>query len=164
MFQIRNNVWETNSSSTHSLSMKKTELYTPLSWRSMDVFQREYIIEPIEYPSPTYATYTTIEQKLAYFYTLYKMVDHNYNWLMKKLKQLFPNAKFVENFTDNWYVFEDGDCWPDEEFFKNITLDELAIFMLYGVIKFGNRDDEEFMDKIYKLHKDPDTWGCYWCG
>lgn len=164
MIQFRQNVWETNSSSTHSLSMSKSNLNTPLNWRNIPEFQAEYNIYPIEAPAPSYAHYVSIPEKLSYFFTLYQMTDGSCKSLMLKLQELFPNAKFIETFALNTYVLEDGEYFTDEELLRDITLEELAIFMLCGIIRFGNRDDDNFMEEIYRIHDDPQVWGCYWCG
>ena len=170
--QIRRGVFETNSSSTHSLSM--TNEHIDYSQFDESIFNRAYIISPFKYDDiDDFMEICSVEDKLRYFLTLYYQ-DYNddpYSYkveFMKLLKKIFPNAIFSLEF-DHLYIFEDG-----EYFFYDYNskpectelTDEYMLkkFMLYGTINFGDRDRESYSDKIRWISYDKNLWSISWSG
>lgn len=171
MRQVRRGVFETNSSSTHSLSM--TNQYINDTEFDDFVFEKSYIIKPFkENEIEDTMEFITVEHKLRYFLTLYYQTwydsdnESKINFI-KLLKRVFPNAIFSLEF-ENSYVFEDGEYFFDE--YDNPIclklLDEYTLkkFMLYGIIRFGNRDREEYYDSINRIRLDPNLWSINWSG
>ena len=171
MKQIRRGVFETNSSSTHALSMTKEidapELNSPL-------FEKEYIIKRFnEGEVDDVMELTSIEDKLRYFLTLYYQTSFHNDYLnsyrmqfMKALQNIFPNAIFKLDF-DYCYVFEDGEWFFDDddpECLGLIDENTLKKFMLYGTIYFGDRDREEYYDKIQRIKYDKNLQTSSWSG
>lgn len=172
MIQIRRNVFETNSSSTHSLSM--TNEYINDTEFDESVFDKGYIIKPFNKNEvDDHMELYSIENKLRYFLTLYYQSwddtpDSYKNKFMQLLKKVFPNAIFSLEFGHK-YIFEDGEYFFDSYF--DIAecaklMDEYTIkkFMLYGAINFGNRDWEEYSDKINRIRYNKDLWSVDWSG
>lgn len=106
MFKIRNSVFETNSSSVHSLSFKKadkineelfniTTTITAFTDKDFDGYQTLFVFK-------------TLEEKLRYIWTL--AVRENNDVGANLLKELFLNVTFVKP-TDPFdtYYFEDSD-------------------------------------------------------
>ena len=174
MLQIRRNVFETNSSSTHSLSM--TNKYIEEDEYDNDVFERRYIIRPFkEDEVDDTMEFHTVEDKLRYFLTLYYQTWHydsdpdSYRIkFLLLLKKVFPNAIFSLE-PGYHYVFEDGEYFF-ESYFETPEcakfMDEYTLkkFMLYGTINFGDRDREEYSDKIRHIRYNKDLWSVDWSG
>lgn len=172
MIQIRRNVFETNSSSTHSLSMTSKDISE--SEFNNYVFEQQYIIKPFNRDEIDDAMeFYSIEDKLRYFLTLYYQSwddtpDSDKAEFMKLLKFVFPNAVFSLEFDHN-YVFEDGEYFFDSYYDKaecTKLMDEYTLkkFMLYGAINFGDRDREEYSDKINYIRYHTDLWNVVWSG
>lgn len=174
MRQVRKCVFETNSSSTHALSMTKQHLDdTALD---SEMFEKAYVIKRFsDNEINDVMEFTTVEDKLRYFLTLYyQTMYHDYNpdshriQFMRTLKKIFPNAIF-ELDVDYCYVFEDGGYFFDgcfESPYCNELIDEntLKKFMLYGTINFGDRDRASYSDKIDRIDLDNDLWSVIWSG
>lgn len=172
MKQIRYGIFESNSSSTHSLSMVAE--YINDTEFDLDVFEKQYIIRPFEENEIDYVMeFTTVEDKLRYFLTLYYQTWYMDNFydservkFMKLLQKIFPNAIFVLDL-NNDYVFEDGECFFDSmdnccvELMDEYTLKK---FMLYGTIDFGDRDMETYSNKIDRISRDSTLWSIKWSG
>lgn len=172
MFQVRRNVFETNSSSTHSLSV--TNKYIECTEFDNDVFEGKYIITPFkEDEVDDTMELHSVEDKLRYFLTLYYQIwDEDYDsykvQFILLLKKIFPNAIFSLE-PGFRYVFEDG-----EYFFRDYCdtpecvklMDEYTLkkFMLYGTINFGDRDREEYYDKVNRIRYNKDLWSVDWSG
>lgn len=172
MLQIRRNVFETNSSSTHSLSMTK-EYIDEIEFDT-DVFVRKYIIKPFKSDDISdEMEFHNVEDKLRYFLTLYyqtweRELDSPCTEFMKLLKNVFPNTVFSLEF-ETTYVFEDGEYFFDNYFDAaecTELMDEYTLkkFMLYGTINFGNRDREEYSDKINHIRYNKELWNIDWSG
>jgi hypothetical protein len=176
MFKIRRNVFETNSSSTHCLAINRDiqhEIHE-------DLFLKEYVIKPwSELNQPPYLSsirckyeleLKTIEEKLTYFLTMYYQLNYSdymsNEWdcgssFIKRLQKLFPNAVFALKCDDSsHYVLEDGEYLLDEgkygelHILNAMTDTQLKEFMEYGVIYFGDRDQESYTDFLdYELDK-----------
>ena len=182
MIQIRKNVFETNSSSTHCLVLSKEENLEVHE----ELFQKEYVIKPwvenYNWETPLASPYSppwaeankenyelkleSIEDKLTYFLTMYYQSnydcymdrDNSDTKFMKRLQKLFPNTVFALRCDDNSrYILEDGEYFLDNgcdgtsECDKLMALDDhdFKLFMEYGVIYFGNRDNINYEDFIY---------------
>ena len=85
--------------------------------------------------------------------------------LLNLLREIFPNTDFSRVNSDNYeYYYEDGDYVLDddldwyEERGLPITMlldkDILKHLFQYGVIYFGNRDDENFSNYIRRIEQD----------
>lgn len=158
MRQIRRNVFETNSSSTHCLtfSNKCWEMNDEDSYfTSIDMEIRPYTPEEAD----EYMMLTSIEEKLRYFYTLYLQTGHSDNAtrddFMRLAMKVFPNVRFVFSL-DYDYVLEDGeylfdDYYGEAEVEPLLNEDTFKKFMLYGTIYFGNRDNEAFYNTMQML-------------
>lgn len=177
MVQIRKNVFETNSSSTHCLVINNEADFNE------DAFNKKYDVfagksEPIYINGRELADgecFISIQDKLSYLVRLICMrlydemdeldYDSPANQLLRLLKELFPNTDFsIVNHEKYDYYYEDGDwvlCtnFEDEldiEPFMN--LNNLKNLFLHGVIYFGSRDDEVFDDfsrEVYRKSKSP---------
>lgn len=173
MIQIRRNVFETNSSSTHCLVINRNVPYEIHE----DLFLKDYVIKPwSELNQPPYFNSNndcvelelrTIEEKLIYFLTMYYQLNYSdymsNDWdggssFIKRLQKLFPNAVFALKCDEsNHYVLEDGEYLLDEgkygglHLLNTMTDTQLKEFMEYGIIYFGNRDEEVFYDFIHRI-------------
>lgn len=165
MLQIRKNVFETNSSSTHCLTINRDMQYEIHE----DLFLKEYIIKSWsgDYQPPYLNSskcnceleLKTIEDKLTYFLTMYyqSWYDDNGKEFLQRLQKLFPNTIFVLKFDDSSsYILEDGEYLFDEDEavkLEALSDNQLKAFMEYGIIYFGSRDDERFSDFLdYELN------------
>lgn len=162
MLNIRRNVFETNSSSTHCLTLDREQKYEVHE----DLFLKDYIIRPwSENSEPPYTSskfeleLKSIEDKLTYFLTMYYQsyyCDGGKEFL-QRLQKLFPNTIFVLKCDDSGnYVLEDGEYLFDEDEvvkLESLTDNQLKAFMEYGTIYFGSRDDELYSDFLdYELN------------
>lgn len=172
MRQVRRSTFETNSSSTHSLSM--TNQHIDDTELKSDVFEKAYIIKRFRSDEiDDVMEITTIEDKLRYFLTLYYQTLYSDYYpdtprmqFMKMLKKIFPNAIFELDF-EYCYIFEDGEYFFDDtepECAGLIDERTLKKFMLCGTINFGNRNREEYSDKINRIYYDKNLWTVSWSG
>ena len=172
MVQIRRNVFETNSSSTHSLSM--TNKYINDTEFDDLVFENTYIIKPFKSDEvDDTMEITSVKDKLRYFLTLYYQSwddtpDSRKDEFMKLLKKIFPNTIFSLEI-GHQYIFEDGEYFFDSYFdtaecVKLIDEYTLKKFMLYGTINFGDRDREDYYDKVNRIRYNKDLWSVDWSG
>ena len=138
------------------------------------VFEKEYIIKPFKSDDvDDIMEICSIEDKLKYFLTLYYQSwddtpDSDKVKFMKLLKRVFPNTIFNLEVTHS-YILEDGEYFFDSYFDKaecTKLMDEYTLkkFMLYGVIHFGDRDREEYCDKINRIRYNKDLWSIDWSG
>jgi hypothetical protein len=163
MINVRRNVFETNSSSTHCLALNREQTYEIHE----DLFLKDYLIKAwSENNEPPYSSgkfeleLKSIEDKLTYFLTMYyqSWYDGNGKEFLQRLQKLFPNTLFVLKCDDSGnYVLEDGEYLFDED--EAVKLEalsdtQLKAFMEYGTIYFGSRDDERFSDFLdYELDR-----------
>lgn len=166
MLQIRKKVFETNSSSTHALAVNK---YKDITIDNELEFEKPYIIKPFteaELHSDN-IQFTTIEDKLRYFLTVYNQCwekdDDDVLQFMRLLQRIFPNTIFCHSFKKE-YVFEDGewffqDGWKEPmECTKMMTEYTLKQFMIHGSIYYFNRDDLDYEDDImYNIENNNET-------
>ena len=172
MIQVRRNVFETNSSSTHSLSMTNKYIHD-LEFDDL-IFENAYIIKPFKPDEiDDIMELYTVKDKLRYFLTLYYQTwddgpDSDKVQFILLLKKIFPNAVFSLEPKYN-YVFEDGEYFFYSYYDKaecTKLMDEYTLkkFMLYGTINFGDRDREEYYDKINHIRYNKDLWSVTWSG
>jgi hypothetical protein len=118
MINIRRSIFETNSSSTHCLTLNNEQEYEIHE----ELFLKDYIIKSwSDTNRPPYSSgkcdleLTSIEDKLIYFLTMYYQAnsyldDDNGSSFIKRLQRLFPNTIFALKCDDSsHYVLEDGE-------------------------------------------------------
>jgi len=176
MIQIRKNVFETNSSSTHCLVIRHQNLISEID---EDIFLKKYDVfagksNQIR-KNVDGEKFMTVQDKLTYLVKIALMCMHSYDdeeWyeeemkpayrLVNLLKEIFPNTDFSEVTSDKYdYYYEDGEylceSWREEApIEKLLNKDTLKRFFQYGTAYFGNRDDEEYDDFLYYNFKDSD--------
>lgn len=134
MRQVRRNVFETNSSSTHCLTVRKDKLDLPVD---ESIFLKTYKLIVGEPNSDSHRNYTgdnneyiEVETKLNYLYNLLVMMpedrlneETSAGKLLKLLVNLFPNTDFSKLYDYDFYDYtlEDGDCgfiddWYDYDY------------------------------------------------
>jgi hypothetical protein len=139
-----------------------------------DVFERRYIIRPFrEDEVNDTMEFHTVEDKLRYFLTLYYQTwDEGYDsdkvQFILLLKKIFPNAIFSLE-PGFRYVFEDGEYFFHDYYEASVCtklMNEYTLkkFMLYGTINFGDRDREEYSDKVNRIRYNKDLWSVDWSG
>lgn len=157
MIQIRRGVFETNSSSTHSLTIwESTELTSEQEKRLREC---DYIIEPIDSDwctNESAVERTDLKGKLTYLWTLLLQADlqwYEMNSILEVLHNIVPKVKFVLTPRESIYVYEDGDYGFDDcgqpgelqPWLDNPNL--LKAFLINGEFHQWNRDEEEAEDK-----------------
>ena len=172
MIQIRKNVFETNSSSTHCLVIRKDKLDSDID---EDIFLKKYDVfagksESIK-KNIDGEKFIEVQDKLTYLVKIALMCMHSPDEgdevksayeLVNILKKIFPNTDFSDVTYEKYdYYYEDGeylcDSWREEApIEKFLDIDILKRFFLYGTAYFGNRDDEEYDDFLYCNFKDSD--------
>lgn len=161
MIQIRRGVFETNSSSTHSLTIWESTELTPEQEKRLR--ECDYIIEPLISDwdmNESDVERIDLKGKLTYLWTL--LLQANLNWyevndIFKVLQSVVPKVKFTVIPRENIYVYEDGgygfDNWgqPGElqPWLDNPQL--LKAFLINGEVHQWNRDRE---DAEYKSDRD----------
>ena len=158
MIQIRRNIFETNSSSTHAFAYYKNKN------NAIDFENYEAIIDyyhkdaDLVYPIHTF---DDLESKLRYFYTIYCReanpnedewyINHACKNFMGKIFKILPKVKWVEPPKDPYadvvymedanYVFYNGEFSAGDELHRKLyTEDEIKKFLQNGVVYFGDRD------------------------
>lgn len=162
MLKIRKDVFETNSSSTHCLVIKKDKLDLDIN---EDIFLKKYDVfagksEPIK-KNIDGEKFIEVQDKLTYLVKIALMCMHSDDSedemnaayrLINLLKEIFHNTDFSEVTYEKYdYYYEDGDylcdSWrEDAPIEKFLDKDVLKRFFLYGIAYFGNRDNEDYSD------------------
>lgn len=172
MIQIRRGVFETNSSSTHSLTIWESTELTPEQEKRL--IECDYIIKPIVSKWSTNESDVErddLEGKLTYLWTLLLQADlvlDKTNYYLEILQEIVPNVKFTIIPRENIYIYEDGDygfdnwgeCGDLTPWFENSKL--LKAFLINGEVHQWNRDEEEAEDKAYEDDKALERIS--WCG
>lgn len=173
MLSIRKNMFETNSSSTHCLVLNSGDINSDID---EEIFLKKYKINFDK--SPTIIDndmdggyFKSIEDKLAYFSQIICMYSFEERYdeetvvgkFFSLLRKIFKNTDFGELYVrDQNYFYEDGDWLLTEGFRGEINiepfLDESNLKRLfqYGIIYFGNRDDEAFYEFIHVIKNKDD--------
>ena len=175
MLKIRQNVFETNSSSTHCLVIRKDKLDLGIN---EDIFLKKYDVfagksEPIK-KNIDGEKFIEVQDKLTYLVKIALMCMHSADAedemntayrLINLLKEIFPNTDFSDVTYEKYdYYYEDGDylcdSWrEDAPIEKLLDKDILKRFFLYGIAYFGNRDDEDYSDFLqYKYLNNKDDY------
>ena len=158
MIQIRRGVFETNSSSTHSLTIWNSLELTPEQEKRLQ--DCDYIIEPINSNHMTNESdveRNDLEGKLTYLWTLLLQADlpqYKFNNILGIIQDVVPNVKFVMIPRISIYIYEDGEYgfsnWDDAPGELQPWLDNpnlLKAFLINGEVHQWNRDLEEAEDK-----------------
>lgn len=157
MIQIRRGVFETNSSSTHSLTIWDSLELTPEQEKRLQ--DCDYIIEPLDgiYTNTYTAEKDDIKGKLTYLWTLY--LENNGDGTdeaFRVIQSVVPNTIFRIIPRSSKYILEDGGYLFDKEWngeseiqpwIKNPEL--LKAFLINGEVHQWDRDYEE-MNNINK--------------
>lgn len=141
MLKIRKNVFETNSSSVHTLTVKKDlnadEDILKLTKEIIYPFAEEELKE-LQYGDDLYI-FTSIRDKLRYIWTCAiqaNELDKGY----KLLKEIFPNVDFI--YKPYEYIFEDCE-WLFNSYSEEFTqwsLDQWKKWFVAGDVIIYNRD------------------------
>lgn len=157
MIQVRRGVFETNSSSTHSLTIWDSLELTPEQEKRLQ--DCDYIIEPINSNHITNESDVEkddLEGKLTYLWTLLLQADlpqYKFNNILGIIQDVVPNVKFVMIPRVSIYIYEDGEYgfsnWDDapgdiQPWLDNPNL--LKAFLINGEVHQWNRDEEEAED------------------
>lgn len=163
MLTVRKNTFETNSSSTHCLCFSKDRSIV----LDETALHEAMIIEPLTYEEiDEQMTFTTVRDKLRYFLTVYEQADFSGCKFMQILQKLCPNVVFKHTFSTNKYVLEDAEWFfsYDEPESDKLTEEALKEVLLVGTIYFGNRDNENYFDKIDSITHDDSMFSVSWSG
>lgn len=159
MIQIRRGVFETNSSSTHSLTIWNSLELTPEQEKRLQ--DCDYIIEPINSNHMTNEQdieKDDLEGKLTYLWTLLLQADlpqYKFNNILGIIQDVVPNVRFVMIPRVSIYTYEDGEYGFDgfdsdnpgelQPWLDNPNL--LKAFLINGEVHQWNRDREDAEDK-----------------
>ena len=171
LVNIRNKVFETNSSSTHSLILENNK---DISQEDIDNLRNlKLYIKILDYvptPEDDFDIYSSIEDKLTYLYAVmlqsginlditnknFSFEDDSVNKLFKLMHEICPNITFEKPDKQSYYILEDCEWLFSEQDFKKLLVKENLIkFLLYGVIYNLSRDydiyDYTLDSKVQKL-------------
>ena len=164
MIQVRRGVFETNSSSTHSLTIWDSLELTPEQEKRLQ--DCSYCIEPVNsnhMTSEQDIEKDDLEGKLTYLWTLLLQADlpqYKFNNILGIIQDVVPNVKFVMIPRVSIYTYEDGEYgfsnWDDapgdiQPWLDNPNL--LKAFLINGEVHQWNRDWEDNGVKEYKDNK-----------
>lgn len=151
MIQIRRGVFETNSSSTHSLTIWDSLKLTPEQEKRLQ--DCSYCIEPVNsnhMTSEQDIEKDDLEGKLTYLWTLLLQADlpqYKFNNILGIIQDVVPNVKFIMIPRVSIYIYEDGEYGFDSDnpgglqsWLANPNL--LKAFLINGEIHQWNRDWE----------------------
>lgn len=158
MIQVRRNVFETNSSSTHSLTIWDSLELTPEQEKRLQ--DCSYCIEPVisnHMISEQDIEKDDLEGKLTYLWTLLlqaNLPQYKFDSILGIIQDVVPNVKFVMIPGASIYTYEDGEYGFDEfdsdnpgelqPWLDNPNL--LKAFLINGEVHQRNRDVEEIND------------------
>ena len=161
MKQIRKNVFETNSSSTHALCLDTLNKYPKYTKEHLEAFTD--IIYPFsleeasEFDDPH--VFFELKDKIRYFWTIFVKnyfgnTEYEQEEFMCKLQTLVPQASFAYKFpiyeNDEYVWFRNNAAYMEDAEYVldgeegSVTrwpIGELEAFLLNGVIVFGDRDN-----------------------
>lgn len=176
MIQIRHNIFETNSSSTHAFAYYKNKNNT-IDFENYEV-TIDYYHKDADLVYPIH-TFDDLESKLRYFYTVYCYEanpnedewyrNHACKNFMEKIFKIFPKVKWVDPPKDQYeevlyledvnYVFYTGEFSSGDAIHRKLhTEDDIKRFLQNGVIFFGDRDARNYWhspwDDVWIYNKD----------
>ena len=163
---IRSNIFETNSSSIHCLTIDK---YNELEPDFSDVI---YDITPFRHDELKYFgnTFTTVEDKLRYLWTIRMLYDEsapkldyeydkdlNYNpweereWVdefTSMLKSIFPNVNFIEtevDYLEDYEYLREDPKMLDEHFIRHLVNEGIIVFTERN---YNSWEEEYFIEDL----------------
>ena len=167
MIQIRRGVFETNSSSTHSLTIWDSLELTPEQEKRLQCC--DYCIEPVNSNhmiNEQDIEKDDLEGKLVYLWTILLQADppdHRFNEILGVMQDIVPNVKFVITPRTTIYIYEDGEYgfsnWEDEPGEIQLWLNNpklLKAFLINGEVHQWNRDWEDNEVKEIRDNKAPE--------
>lgn len=156
MIKVRQGVFETNSSSVHTLTVQKElNIDEDILKSTKEIIYpfTEEELESLKYGDELYI-FSSIRDKLRYIWTL-AIQDREEKKGYKLLKEIFPNVEFI--YKPYEYIFEDGEWlfWSFEEDkaeYKKWTIDEWKKWFVAGDVVVFSRDlydryDDDTLDK-----------------
>ena len=167
MIKVRQGVFETNSSSVHTLTVKK-ELNV-----DDDIFKstKEIIYpfteeeaESLKYNEQLYI-FSSIKAKLRYIWTL-AIQSHGERKAYKMLKEIFPNVEYI--YRPYNYIFEDGewlfdedesdisDKWTIEQWKKWFVAGDVVVFSRDLYDRYADTLDKDYYkqeEKVKESHR-----------
>ena len=146
---IRSNVFETNSSSIHTLTIFNNNGSIDYEKMLEDFDKRKYNIEVGEF-GWEFEVYNDPISILEYIYSFAYQRDNetdsqqNY---VSKLKSLLPNTNFID--TDHDYLIDHCYDWENQLDFIFESKENLAQLMFNGQIRTGNDNtDGDYIDEV----------------
>ena len=149
---IRSKVFETNSSSIHTLAIFNNVDCISDYVKMLEEFDaRNYNIEVGEF-NWEFEIYNDPISILEYIYSFaYQMDNHNNfekNYL-NRLKQLLPNTNFIKPEDDYYYFIDHCYDWENQLDFIFENKENLAKLMFNGEIRTGNDNtDSDYIDEV----------------
>lgn len=159
MIQIRRNVFETNSSSTHSLSIPKESVLTNND--DIKLIQLEGIVAPFRWGVEFDGEFLHISKediigKLRYLYSAYLQNGRNNTEIFREIQKCVPNVIFQDTFEEYYYSIEDSEWLFDNrsDIFSWVIPSDYNMkkFLLYGEVFVWNRDNPR-LDEENECHK-----------
>lgn len=159
MLQIRRNVFETNSSSTHSLSIPKESVLTNND--DIKLIQLEGIVVPFRWGVEFDGEFLHIPKediigKLRYLYSAYLQNGRNNTGIFREIQECVPNVVFQDTFEEYYYAVDDIE-WlfynsSDIYNWVGTSIDSMKRFLIYGEVFVWNRDNPR-LDEENRCHK-----------
>lgn len=158
MLQVRRNVFETNSSSTHSLSIPKEGALTNND--DIKLIQLEGIVTPFRYGEYDgeflHIPKEDIIGKLRYLYSAYLQNGRDEVIVFREIQKCVPNVIFQDTFEEYYYNIEDSEWLFDNhsDIFSWVIPSHYNMkkFLLYGEVFVWNRDNQR-LDEENECHK-----------
>ena len=149
---IRNKVFETNSSSIHTLTIFNDNRSNNYVKMLEDFDNIKYNIEVGEF-GWEFEIYSDPISILEYIYSFaYQMdLENDLNeGYVYKLKQLLPNTNFIKT-EEDWYYYGIDHCynWENDLDFIFENKENLAELMFNGEIRTGNDNSDYIEEKLY---------------
>lgn len=169
MIQIRHNVFETNSSSTHSLSIPKESVLTNND--DIRLIQLEEVVTPFCYEEYDgeflHIPKEDIIGKLRYLYSAYLQNGRNNTEIFREIQKCVPNVIFQDTFVEYYYSIEDSEGLFDNrsDIFSWVIPSNYSMkkFLLYGEVFVWNRDNPR-LDEENGCRKVEDENNIYFTG
>lgn len=150
---IRKGVFETNSSSIHTLTILNNNESIDYDKMLEDFDKRKYNIEVGEF-GWEFEVYNDPISILEYIYSFAfqrdNETDSQQNYV-SKLKSLLPNTNFIEPEDDYYYFIDHCYDWENQLDFIFENKENLAELMFNGEIRTGNdnTDGDYIEEKLY---------------
>lgn len=162
MVKIRRKTFETNSSSTHSLSIPKESVLTNND--DIKLIQLEGIVVPFRYGEYDgeflHIPKEDIVGKLRYLYSAFLQNGRENVNLFREIQKCVPNVIFQDTFEEYYYNIEDSEWLFDNssDIFSWVIPSHYNMkkFLLYGEVFVWNRDNPR-LDEENKLRKVEDV-------